>query len=93
MLWEALRNRRFCNIKFRRQHPIGRYIVDFYAPSHRLVVEVDGSVHDDELVTQHDALRQANLVTLHDLKLIRLSAALITHDLATALTQIQRTLT
>ena len=42
ILWKHLRNRRLNGIKFRRQHPLGRYIVDFYCPTHRLVVEIDG---------------------------------------------------
>ncbi len=45
VLWEQLRNRRLKGIKFRRQHPLGTYIVDFYCPAHRLVVEIDGEFH------------------------------------------------
>jgi very-short-patch-repair endonuclease len=45
VLWEQLRNRRLKGIKFRRQHPLGPYIVDFYCPAHRLVVEIDGEFH------------------------------------------------
>ena len=45
ILWEQLRNRRLNGIKFRRQHPLGKYIVDFYSPAHRLVVEIDGEFH------------------------------------------------
>lgn len=44
-LWYALRNRRFCNFKFRRQRMIGSYIVDFVCLKHRLIIEVDGSQH------------------------------------------------
>ncbi|MEO6361557.1 MAG: endonuclease domain-containing protein [Sphingomicrobium sp.] len=44
LLWQALRQRPD-GFKFRRQHPIGRYIVDFYCPAARLVIEVDGQVH------------------------------------------------
>ena len=45
MLWKAVRNRRMSGVKFRRQHVIDRFIVDFYVPSHSLVVEIDGPVH------------------------------------------------
>lgn len=45
-LWEALRNRKLGGFKFRRQHPIGRAIADFYCAEVRLVVEVDGGVHN-----------------------------------------------
>lgn len=44
-LWLYLRAHRVNNVHFRRQHAIGNYIVDFYAPSQKLVIEVDGSQH------------------------------------------------
>ena len=46
LLWERLRKRRLGGFKFRRQHIIRTFIVDFYCPQARLVVELDGSVHD-----------------------------------------------
>lgn len=45
IIWEQLRDRRLLGLKFRRQHPLGTYIVDFYCPAHRLVVEIDGEIH------------------------------------------------
>lgn len=45
-LWSLIRNRQVDNLRFRRQMPIGPYITDFCCPSHRLVVEADGGVHD-----------------------------------------------
>jgi very-short-patch-repair endonuclease len=45
ILWEQLRDRRLLGLKFRRQHPLGTYIVDFYCPAQRLVVEIDGEIH------------------------------------------------
>ncbi|MDD4287246.1 MAG: endonuclease domain-containing protein [Candidatus Peribacteraceae bacterium] len=47
-LWNILRNRRFHGCKFRRQASIGPFIVDFYCPEYRLIVEVDGSIHDTQ---------------------------------------------
>jgi very-short-patch-repair endonuclease len=44
-LWHALRDRRFANIKFRRQVPLGNYIVDFVSFERRIIVEADGSQH------------------------------------------------
>jgi very-short-patch-repair endonuclease len=46
ILWEHLRNRRLNAYKFRRQAAIGRFIVDFYCPDARLVIEVDGQSHE-----------------------------------------------
>ena len=44
-LWSALRKRQICSVRFRRQHTIGPYIVDFCAPRRKLIIEVDGSQH------------------------------------------------
>ncbi len=45
IVWRLLRNRKFLNLKFRRQHQIGLYIVDFYCDELKLILELDGSVH------------------------------------------------
>ena len=58
-LWGWLRNRTFAGRKFRRQVPIGRYIVDFYCPELKLVIEVDGKQH--ETVREHDEIRSEYL--------------------------------
>lgn len=49
ILWQALRGKKLDGVKFRRQQPIGNFIVDFYNSVYRLVVEVDGSVHDSQV--------------------------------------------
>nr|WP_052016573.1 DUF559 domain-containing protein [Deinococcus sp. RL] len=56
MLWRMLRNR-FQTFKFRRQQPIGPYIVDFVCYQARLVVELDGSQHAGESARAYDAVR------------------------------------
>lgn len=48
ILWQRLRRKQLHGLKFRRQHPLGPYIVDFYCPECRLVVEVDGAVHREQ---------------------------------------------
>ena len=45
LLWQRLRSRP-AGVKFRRQHPVGRFVADFYAPDARVIVEVDGLAHD-----------------------------------------------
>lgn len=70
ILWEELRNNKLDGIKFRRQHPIGRFIADFYCHKFKLVIEVDGSVHDDPLVKENDQIRQEE-IELFGLKVIR----------------------
>lgn len=61
ILWQALRGKKLDGIKFRRQQPVGYFIVDFYNSVYRLVVEVDGSVHDTQVkldVARQDILEQ-----------------------------------
>ena len=45
IFWQIVRNRKFLNLKFRRQHQIGSFITDFYCHEHRLVIELDGEIH------------------------------------------------
>jgi very-short-patch-repair endonuclease len=45
LLWKALRRNQLGGVSFRRQHPIGRYVLDFYCPSAGLAIEVDGGQH------------------------------------------------
>ncbi len=60
-LWQVLRAHRLNGILFRRQHAIGPYIVDFCAPKHKLIIELDGSQHLDQ--QEYDAERTAYLET------------------------------
>ena len=57
LLWGLVRDRRLAGKKFRRQHPIGRYILDFYCHEFRLAVELDGGQHDDEETRSRDDRR------------------------------------
>ena len=58
-LWKELRSARFRHCRFRRQHPIGPYIVDFFSSRASLIVEVDGPIHESQV--EYDAERQAEL--------------------------------
>lgn len=49
LLWKLLRNRRVAGAKFRRQHPVGRYILDFYCDEKKLGIELDGGQHGDAI--------------------------------------------
>ena len=60
-LWTVLRNRKLAGIKFRRQFPIGRYILDFYAPKYRLGIEADGGQHYGDKDKQQDEFRAREL--------------------------------
>jgi len=56
-LWQALRNRRLARWKFRRQHPIDRYVVDFVTLDGKLIVEVDGVTHSEPSEVERDEAR------------------------------------
>ena len=64
-LWYHLRAKRLGGLNFRRQHPISPYIVDFYCEALRLVIELDGSQHDEDVDrTRTQALQRQGLVIL-----------------------------
>ncbi|MGE0825937.1 MAG: DUF559 domain-containing protein [Candidatus Binatia bacterium] len=61
ILWEVLRGRRLHGFKFRRQHPLGRYIADFCCPEAGLVIEIDGKVHDRPEQKNYDQIREEEI--------------------------------
>jgi very-short-patch-repair endonuclease len=63
ILWDMLRGRQLQGAKFRRQHPIDRFIVDFICLESRLIIEVDGEIH--QYTQQEDAIRQSFLESLN----------------------------
>lgn len=72
-LWELIRGRRL-GVQFRRQVPIGRFIVDFLAPAKRLVVEVDGGYHARRAVADE---RRDRVLRRLGYRVLRLPAALV----------------
>ena len=82
ILWNALRDRRFNGLKFRRQSRIGPFIVDFYCAEAELIVEVDGLVHRGQEI--QDRERKEGLEEL-GLRVLRLTAREVEQDLASVL--------
>jgi len=70
-LWNLLRDRRLEGFKFRRQHAIGSYVVDYLCMAQRLVIEVDGRSHDDRY--EQDKVRQVYLENEVGLRVFRVS--------------------
>ena len=68
VLWGALQKKQVAGLKFRRQHPVGRFVLDFYCPSHRLVVEVDGEVHDSQ---QERDTERTRILETHGYRVLR----------------------
>ena len=64
VLWKKLRNRKLFQVKFRRQHPVDIFIVDFYCHEIKLVIEIDGEIHNLEEAKEYDSSRQSCLERL-----------------------------
>jgi very-short-patch-repair endonuclease len=65
ILWKNLQRSQAEGMKFRRQHSIGSYVVDFYCPECRLAVELDGEGHFNSIKAEYDARRTAYLNSLN----------------------------
>jgi very-short-patch-repair endonuclease len=63
LLWRHLQRSKLQGRKFRRQHRVGPYVLDFYCPSERLAVKLDGAAHDHDLAVRRDVLRTTYLAT------------------------------
>ena len=77
-LWNRLR-REPCGIGFRRQQPVGPYSADFYCPAAKLVIEVDGSIHDFAEQAEHDEGRDEYMRGM-GLKIVRIPAFEVFRD-------------
>ena len=62
-LWNILKNRQFYGYRFRRQFPIGKYIVDFVCREKKIIIELDGGQHNDPIEIQYDIDRTKFMVT------------------------------
>ena len=88
-LWNRLRAKRLGGLKFRRQHPIGPFILDFYCAEAKLAVEVDGRIHDDPDRLDHDRRRTAWLQR-QEIRVVRLAAESVRTELDGVLAFIAR---
>ena len=82
LLWQVLRSRPE-GLKFRRQHPLGPYIADFYCPSARLVVEIDGESHSMGDRPEQDVRRDA-WISEQGLRVLRVPAQVVLGDMQAA---------
>jgi len=80
IVWTHLRAKRFAGFKFRRQHPCAPYILDFYCPSRRLAVELDGGQHFDEAALRYDQ-RRTEFLRSCGIEVIRFSNDLVFREL------------
>lgn len=87
-LWKALKGSQLDGRKFRRQHSIGNYIVDFFCYSEKLVIEVDGGYHRNESVAEADRIRDSFLKE-QGIKVLRVTNEAVQHQLGMVLEAIR----
>jgi very-short-patch-repair endonuclease len=87
-LWVALRGKALGGVRFRRQHPLGPYILDFYCPALKLAIEVDGEGHGLPDQAAHDARRDAWL-TGQGVRTLRVAAIEVRDNLDGVMTDIR----
>jgi very-short-patch-repair endonuclease len=90
-LWRRLKAKRFGGVKFRRQHPVGPYIVDFYCGSRHLAIELDGGQHYEKGAQAYDAHRTAFL-RRRGIEVIRFATDLVFREPDAVLQEIARAL-
>jgi very-short-patch-repair endonuclease len=86
-MWQILRSRQIQGYKFRRQHPLGRFIVDFYCARVRLVIEVDGDIHKKQV--EYD-LERTKWLESNGYSVIRFENKAVIEDLGTVIEKIVR---
>ncbi len=84
LLWRELRRDNLEGLRFRRQHPVGRYVLDFYCDRVRLCVEVDGAMHYVGDRPERDAARDVWLASA-GIRTLRLPASLVLRNMTAAL--------
>ena len=87
LLWNYLKTNEW-GYKFRRQHPLFMYVADFYCHQLKLIIEVDGSIHEVEDVKRNDIIRENHLKDL-GLKIIRLKNNDVINHVENVLVQIK----
>ena len=86
LLWEKLKGKQMCGLRFRRQHPIDLFIVDFYCHQVRLVVEIDGEIHSQQI--EYDDGRSAEMEKV-GIKVIRFMNFEVQNDIEKVISEIK----
>ena len=93
LLWRRLKRSQLAGHKFRRRHSVGPYVLDFYCPTEKLGIELDGTfdgtAHDHAAPVRRDVFRTAYLAAA-GVRLIRFEEGAVVHDLAGVLASIAR---
>ena len=89
VMWDKLKNKQFKGYKFRRQHPIHHFIVDFYCHELQLIIEIDGQYHDSEEQINKD-LNRTELLAFQGLREIRFANESIINDIDSVLKKLEQ---
>ena len=85
VMWRAIRDRRLSDCKFRRQHPIGKYILDFFSYEVKLAIELDGSVHEG---TESEDSWREKVIASRGIRFLRFKNDEVEYNLPSVLAQI-----
>lgn len=88
LLWEKLKGKQICGLRFRRQHPIDIFIADFYCHEVKLVIEIDGEIHSGN--EEYDDGRTAKLEK-YDITVIRFKNSEVENDIGKVINEIKIT--
>ncbi len=88
LLWEVLKGNKLERKKFRRQHPIGKYILDFYCHAEKLGIEIDGEYHNDDNQKKYDEDR-TNAIAMENIKIIRFTNEQVMNDMELVINEIK----
>ena len=89
LLWEELKGNKLCDLKFRRQHPIHKYIADFYCHKIKLIIEIDGDYHQKEEQKEYDIKRTDDLNFLN-IRVIRFTNEDVENNIDKVLSEIKK---
>jgi len=88
-LWEFLKEKQVLGFRFRAQHPIDIFIADFYCHPLKLVIEVDGGIHNNQEQKEYDIGREAELKNL-EIKIIRFSNEQVQDEITLVIDEIHK---
>jgi very-short-patch-repair endonuclease len=91
IIWDKLKDRNVFNARFRRQHPIGIFIVDFYCHEYKLAIEIDGEIHLKNEVIEYDDGRSHDIEKL-GIKILRFTNNEVFTDLKKVIDEILKTI-
>ena len=86
--WRILKKQKFGGRKFRRQHSVGNYVLDFYCPEEKLAIELDGEVHFNDVARDYDTKRKSYLQNC-GIRVLRFENKWVFEELETVLNRIE----